>query len=80
MPATIVMAGNGGTRARGKLTDALAAGADVVVRANGGSNAGHTIATERGVFKLHLSVRHPQPRLHLRRRRRRRRPGALLPR
>ena len=54
MPATIVMGGQWGDEGKGKLTDALAAGADVVVRANGGSNAGHTIATERGVFKLHL--------------------------
>lgn len=54
MPATIVMGGQWGDEGKGKLTDALAAGADVVVRANGGSNAGHTIETKRGVFKLHL--------------------------
>lgn len=54
MPATIVMGGQWGDEGKGKLTDALAADADVVVRANGGSNAGHTIETERGVFKLHL--------------------------
>ncbi|MDP9364272.1 MAG: adenylosuccinate synthase [Chloroflexota bacterium] len=54
MPATIVMGGQWGDEGKGKLTDALAAQADVVVRANGGSNAGHTIETDRGVFKLHL--------------------------
>ena len=54
MPATIIMGGQWGDEGKGKLTDALAANADVVVRANGGSNAGHTIETEAGVFKLHL--------------------------
>jgi adenylosuccinate synthase len=54
MPATIVMGGPWGDEGKGKLTDALAAGAAVVVRANGGSNAGHTVETEQGVFKLHL--------------------------
>jgi adenylosuccinate synthase len=54
MPATIIMGGQWGDEGKGKLTDALAAAADVVVRANGGSNAGHTISTAAGVFKLHL--------------------------
>ncbi len=54
MAATIVMGGQWGDEGKGKLTDALAADAAMVVRANGGSNAGHTIETERGVFKLHL--------------------------
>ncbi|HKG26569.1 MAG TPA: adenylosuccinate synthase [Thermomicrobiales bacterium] len=54
MPATIVMGAQWGDEGKGKLTDALAAAADVVVRANGGSNAGHTISTPAGVFKLHL--------------------------
>jgi len=54
MPATIVMGGQWGDEGKGKLTDALAANADVVVRANGGANAGHTVETEAGVFKLHL--------------------------
>jgi adenylosuccinate synthase len=54
MPATIIMGGQWGDEGKGKLTDALAAKAHVVVRANGGSNAGHTIDTPAGVFKLHL--------------------------
>ena len=54
MPATIIMGGQWGDEGKGKLTDALAAEAAVVVRANGGSNAGHTIQTPAGVFKLHL--------------------------
>jgi adenylosuccinate synthase len=54
MPATIVMGGQWGDEGKGKLTDALAADAAVVVRANGGANAGHTVTTDQGVFKLHL--------------------------
>jgi adenylosuccinate synthase len=54
MPATIVMGGQWGDEGKGKLTDALAARAGMVVRANGGANAGHTVETDRGVFKLHL--------------------------
>jgi adenylosuccinate synthase len=54
MPATIIMGGQWGDEGKGKLTDALASQAHVVVRANGGSNAGHTIDTPAGVFKMHL--------------------------
>jgi adenylosuccinate synthase len=54
MPATIIMGGQWGDEGKGKLTDALAARAHIVVRANGGSNAGHTVATPQGTFKLHL--------------------------
>ncbi|MFT4037407.1 MAG: adenylosuccinate synthase [Thermomicrobiales bacterium] len=54
MPATIIMGGQWGDEGKGKLTDALAAEADIVVRANGGANAGHTVKTDAGVFKLHL--------------------------
>jgi adenylosuccinate synthase len=54
MPATIVMGGQWGDEGKGKLTDTLAATSDMVVRANGGANAGHTVQTEQGTFKLHL--------------------------
>ncbi len=54
MPATIIMGGQWGDEGKGKLTDALAARAHMVVRANGGSNAGHTVETSEGVFKFHL--------------------------
>lgn len=54
MPATVIMGGQWGDEGKGKLTDALAAGASMVIRANGGSNAGHTVQTDRGTFKLHL--------------------------
>ncbi len=54
MPATIIMGGQWGDEGKGKLTDALAAHASMVVRANGGSNAGHTVQTSEGTFKLRL--------------------------
>lgn len=54
MPATIIMGGQWGDEGKGKLTDALASQAQMVVRANGGSNAGHTVKTDKGTFKLHL--------------------------
>jgi adenylosuccinate synthase len=54
MPATIIMGGQWGDEGKGKLTDALASRSDLVIRANGGSNAGHTVVTSAGTFKLHL--------------------------
>lgn len=54
MPATIIMGGQWGDEGKGKLTDALAGKARMVVRANGGSNAGHTVQTDKGTFKMHL--------------------------
>ena len=54
MPATIVMGGQWGDEGKGKLTDLLAASADIVVRANGGANAGHTVQTAQDTFALHL--------------------------
>ncbi len=43
-----------GDEGKGKITDALAANADVVIRFQGGANAGHTIVNEHGKFALHL--------------------------
>lgn len=54
MPATIILGGQWGDEGKGKLTDALAADAAMVVRANGGSNAGHTVQTDNGTFKFRL--------------------------
>jgi adenylosuccinate synthase len=54
MPATVVLGGQWGDEGKGKITDALAAAGGMVVRANGGSNAGHTVETDAGVFKMHL--------------------------
>ncbi len=49
-----VVGGNWGDEGKGKMTDLLAAGADIVVRFQGGANAGHTIVNEFGKFALHL--------------------------
>ncbi len=54
MPASIILGGQWGDEGKGKITDALASTASMVVRANGGSNAGHTVETPEGVFKMHL--------------------------
>ena len=49
-----VVGANWGDEGKGKITDMLAAEADIVVRFQGGSNAGHTIKNEYGKFALHL--------------------------
>ena len=53
MVHTIVGA-NWGDEGKGKITDLLAVNADIVVRFQGGANAGHTIINEYGRFALHL--------------------------
>jgi len=50
---TAVVGANWGDEGKGKITDILAAQVDVVVRFQGGSNAGHTILNEYGKFALH---------------------------
>ena len=42
-----------GDEGKGKMTDVLASESDVVIRFQGGSNAGHTIINEYGKFALH---------------------------
>ena len=42
-----------GDEGKGKITDMLAENADIVVRFQGGSNAGHTIINDFGKFALH---------------------------
>ncbi|MCD0485890.1 adenylosuccinate synthase [Streptacidiphilus sp. ASG 303] len=44
---------NWGDEGKGRMVDNLSAEADYTVRYHGGSNAGHTIHTDRGKFKLH---------------------------
>ena len=53
MVRTIVGA-NWGDEGKGKITDMLAVDSDIVVRFQGGANAGHTIINEYGRFALHL--------------------------
>jgi adenylosuccinate synthase len=54
MPARLVIGGQWGDEGKGKIVDALAESAAVVVRATGGNNAGHTILNPLGKFKMHL--------------------------
>lgn len=53
MPATCVIGLQWGDEAKGKLVDLLAPNYDVVVRYQGGANAGHTVVTGKEVYKLH---------------------------
>ncbi len=50
---TAVVGANWGDEGKGKITDTLAAKADIVVRFQGGANAGHTIINNYGRFALH---------------------------
>jgi len=54
MPVAAVVGGHWGDEGKGKVVDALAAHADMVIRYNGGNNAGHTIVGPHGTLKLHL--------------------------
>ena len=54
MSTVIVVGAQWGDEGKGKITDFLAEKADVVVRYQGGTNAGHTLAVGQKVFKLHL--------------------------
>ncbi len=49
-----VVGANWGDEGKGKITDMLATGSDIVVRFQGGANAGHTIKNEYGKFALHI--------------------------
>ena len=48
-----VVGANWGDEGKGKITDTLADSADIVIRFQGGANAGHTIVNEYGKFALH---------------------------
>ncbi len=54
MSAFIVLGAQWGDEGKGKMTDYLAERADVVVRFQGGNNAGHTVEVEDKQYKLHL--------------------------
>jgi adenylosuccinate synthase len=62
MPATVVVGLQWGDEGKGKTTDLLAEQVALVVRYQGGDNAGHTVVLGDEVFKLHLvpsGVLHP---------------------
>jgi adenylosuccinate synthase len=50
----VVIGAQWGDEGKGKITDLLSKSADVVVRYQGGVNAGHTVVVKDQVFKLHL--------------------------
>ncbi|HZS12844.1 MAG TPA: adenylosuccinate synthase, partial [Nitrospirales bacterium] len=54
MPNLVVIGTQWGDEGKGKIVDILARDADVVVRYQGGSNAGHTVVNSRGSFVFHL--------------------------
>ena len=54
MPATVVVGLQWGDEGKGKTTDLLAEPVAMVVRYQGGDNAGHTVVIGDEVFKLHL--------------------------
>ena len=49
-----IVGANWGDEGKGKITDMLADQSDVVIRFQGGANAGHTIINEYGRFALHI--------------------------
>ena len=49
-----IVGANWGDEGKGKITDLLAEQSDVVIRFQGGANAGHTIINEFGRFALHI--------------------------
>jgi len=54
MPCTVILGAQFGDEGKGKIVDYYSKDADVVVRYQGGSNAGHTVVIKNEVFKLHL--------------------------
>ncbi|MEN8114635.1 MAG: adenylosuccinate synthase [Actinomycetota bacterium] len=63
MPATVILGAQWGDEGKGKITDRYSQNADVVVRYQGGNNAGHTIVVEGERFALSLipsGVLYPQ--------------------
>ena len=62
MPGLAIVGAQWGDEGKGKVTDLLAERADVIIRFQGGNNAGHTIVRDGDVFKLHLipsGILHP---------------------
>lgn len=51
---TAVVGANWGDEGKGKITDMLGQESDIIVRFQGGSNAGHTIVNNYGKFALHI--------------------------
>ena len=72
MPATVVVGTQWGDEGKGKFTDLVAKEATMVVRYQGGHNAGHTLVVDGESFALQLlPQRHPLRPHHPRHRQRR---------
>lgn len=54
MPATVLIGAQWGDEGKGKITDILGPDTDVIVRYQGGNNAGHTVMAGDVTLKLHL--------------------------
>ena len=54
MPVTAVVGAQWGDEGKGRVIDWLARRADLVIRFQGGDNAGHTVVNPLGTFRLHL--------------------------
>ncbi len=54
MPISIIIGAQWGDEGKGRVVDWLASSADIVARYAGGDNAGHTVALDGEVYKLHL--------------------------
>ena len=54
MPGIVIVGAQWGDEGKGKVVDLIAEKADVVIRFQGGNNAGHTIIREGDEFKFHL--------------------------
>ncbi len=54
MSVTIIVGSQWGDEGKGKITDLLSKDMDMVVRYQGGNNAGHTVVIKNKTFKLHL--------------------------
>lgn len=54
MPNTILVGAQWGDEGKGKIIDFLTESADIVVRSQGGNNAGHTVITDGKKYVLHL--------------------------
>jgi len=62
MPGIVIIGAQWGDEGKGKITDLLAERGDVIVRFQGGNNAGHTIVRDGQTWKLHLmpsGILHP---------------------
>ena len=54
MSVTAIVGAQWGDEGKGRIVDYLAQNSEVVIRYQGGDNAGHTIINDKGKFALHM--------------------------